>query len=56
MSKEAREFLIDNGYMDSTGYTSCDLDFLPDLLEEYFAFRLGKLLLDGDIKRCDDGS
>jgi hypothetical protein len=51
MSKEAREFLIDNGYMDSY----VDDSDICNILEEYFAFRLGKLLLDGDIKMCDDG-
>ena len=54
MSKEAREFLIDNEYAWNDEGFNEEVD-IPNLLEEYFAFRFGKLLLDGSVKMCDDG-
>ena len=45
MSEEAKEFLVDNDYMWENGdFTACELDAcvdIPNLLDEYFAFRLG---------------
>ena len=65
MSKEAREFLEDNNYDFHTNALFVKDDELgevfeisvdlPNLMEEYFAFRLGKLLLDGDVRMCKDG-
>ena len=50
MSEEAKEFLVDNGYMDSYD----DDSEICNIMDEYFAFRLGKMIFDGKIKRCDD--
>ena len=59
MSQEAKEFLVDNDYMWENGdFTACELDAcvdIPNLLDEYFAFRLGKMIFDGSVKVFDGG-
>ena len=63
MSKEAKEFLDDNGYdfhnddlyiIDDSdgGVYAIDVDIL-DVMDQYFAFRLGKLILEGKVKTVD---